>query len=244
MQQKDRASRRVLVGVAALGAAAFASGLLAQQPREPAARDLPDYGFEQLERRLMGPQAPGPFRQPLFRVDGMLGHDVRGAQGEDLGWIEDVVLDAQAGAARYLVIGRGGFLGIGAEYHAVPWAAAQLQLGDHTARDPLHAAIDERTLLASPPIDPQRLATDPATFQQIDRHYAAAAGAPPPHAPAAAPDYFRALDLDGDGTITREEVQTAMALARRLERAFDRVDQAGDGVIHPEEFAAFEERGI
>ena len=58
-----------------------------------------------------------------FRSDELLGADVRSPLNVALGSIDDVVTNSQTGEIAYLVIARGGWLGIGAHYVAVPWGA-------------------------------------------------------------------------------------------------------------------------
>lgn len=62
-------------------------------------------------------------RQPMHavRASKLIGMDVKNRQGEDLGEIEDVVLDTHAGDVRYVVLSFGGFLDIGDKYFALPW---------------------------------------------------------------------------------------------------------------------------
>ena len=43
------------------------------------------------------------------------------AKNEDLGKIEDVVVDAGSGRIAYAVLSFGGFLGMGDKYFAIPW---------------------------------------------------------------------------------------------------------------------------
>ena len=42
--------------------------------------------------------------------------------GENIGEIQDVMLDKATGKVGYAVMSFGGFLGIGADYHPLPWA--------------------------------------------------------------------------------------------------------------------------
>ncbi len=42
-------------------------------------------------------------------------------QGEDIGNVEEVVIDQVDGRAIYFVLSFGGFLGLGAKLYAVPW---------------------------------------------------------------------------------------------------------------------------
>lgn len=56
-------------------------------------------------------------------MDDITGTEVRNARDERLGSIHDVVADPQSGQITHLIVARGGFLGLGAEYAVVPWEA-------------------------------------------------------------------------------------------------------------------------
>lgn len=55
------------------------------------------------------------------RVERLLGKTVVGSDGEDIGEVEDVILDAQSGGAKQLVVSSGGFLGIGEKQIAIEY---------------------------------------------------------------------------------------------------------------------------
>lgn len=58
------------------------------------------------------------------RASKMIGTDVRNRQGQKIGDVKDVVLDAN-GQIAYTVVSTGGFLGVGDRLHAIPWTALQ-----------------------------------------------------------------------------------------------------------------------
>jgi sporulation protein YlmC with PRC-barrel domain len=55
-----------------------------------------------------------------LRAKSILGARVRNYQGEDLGTVEDFVLDLKSGKISYIVLSFGGILGIGDKWFAVP----------------------------------------------------------------------------------------------------------------------------
>jgi sporulation protein YlmC with PRC-barrel domain len=54
------------------------------------------------------------------------GDSVKNSAGEDLGRIEDLVIDMESGRVNYAVLSFGGFLGVGGKLFAVPWEALEL----------------------------------------------------------------------------------------------------------------------
>lgn len=71
---------------------------------------------------------PADERSSKLRIDQILESDLRNMQDEYLGDVEDVVLGDQG--VRYVVISRGGFLGMGEEQVAVPWDKLRVTEGE------------------------------------------------------------------------------------------------------------------
>ncbi|HEX4439762.1 MAG TPA: PRC-barrel domain-containing protein [Thermoanaerobaculia bacterium] len=53
------------------------------------------------------------------------GDSVRNSSGEDLGRIEDLVIDLATGRVNYAVLSFGAFLGVSGRLFAVPWEALE-----------------------------------------------------------------------------------------------------------------------
>ena len=66
---------------------------------------------------------PGP---DLMGAGSLIGNDVANKQGEDIGKINEIMLDMRTGQVRYAVLSFGGFLGMGGKLFATPWSALTL----------------------------------------------------------------------------------------------------------------------
>jgi uncharacterized protein YrrD len=62
----------------------------------------------------------------------LTGDNVVNAAGEDLGRIQDIMLDTPTGRVAYAVLSFGGFLGMGDKLFAIPWD--QLSLDEENKR--------------------------------------------------------------------------------------------------------------
>jgi len=61
----------------------------------------------------------------------LAGDQVRNSAGEDLGKIEEIMIDIPSGRVAYAVLSFGGFLGIGDKLFAIPWTALTVDEGEH-----------------------------------------------------------------------------------------------------------------
>jgi hypothetical protein len=57
----------------------------------------------------------------LISAEKVQGTPVYNTQGESLGELEDVMIDKRSGKIAYAVMSFGGFLGVGNDYHPLPW---------------------------------------------------------------------------------------------------------------------------
>jgi hypothetical protein len=100
------------------------------------------------------PGPPGPtYLEPLYagEVTGVLGKDVVGPNGEELGLITDIIVDRD-GRPRAAVIDFGGFLGVGSRKVAVDW---NLLSFDTEKRDRAAVlALSRREIKAAPEYRP------------------------------------------------------------------------------------------
>jgi sporulation protein YlmC with PRC-barrel domain len=110
----------------------------------------------------------------LPRTSKLVGADVENMQGEDLGQIEDIVLDPQDGRVAYAVLSFGGFLGLGEKYFAIPWSALTAKAGEDNT---LVLNVDKEKLKNAPGFDKNSWPNmaDRTWGQQIHSYY----GVPP-----------------------------------------------------------------
>ncbi len=69
-------------------------------------------------------QAPGAFTVVVKKS--ILGAKVINTAQEDLGKIEDLVIDARNSRVAYAILSFGGVLGLGDKHFAIPWEASDI----------------------------------------------------------------------------------------------------------------------
>jgi sporulation protein YlmC with PRC-barrel domain len=79
----------------------------------------------------------------------LTGHKVQNTAGEDLGKIDDLILDERSGHVLYAVLSIGGFLGIKSRLVAVPWKRLRLKGNQKT----FILSVDKETLRQAPYFD-------------------------------------------------------------------------------------------
>jgi hypothetical protein len=91
----------------------------------------------------------------LIASDKVQGTNVYNATGDSLGAIHDVMIDKPSGKVAYAIMSFGGFLGMGNQYHPLPWSVLKYDtnLGGYVVN------LDKRQLEGAPAYD---VGTEPA----------------------------------------------------------------------------------
>jgi sporulation protein YlmC with PRC-barrel domain len=93
------------------------------------------------------------------------GHTVRDHNGEDIGKVEDLLIDTDAGKVRFLRVEHGGILGFGATPSFVPVDAVR-QVTD----DEVHLARSREDIAGAPRYDPDLVDQQPY-YDSLYGHY-------------------------------------------------------------------------
>jgi sporulation protein YlmC with PRC-barrel domain len=115
------------------------NGALEARPGTPMAgpaQDLQHLFFEDEAVRIAG----------MHRANELVGQSVVSREGDNLGTIDDLAI-SDNGQVEYIVLSRGGFLGLGAELLPIPWEAAALQWD---AEGQLTAGLTEQQIQGAP----------------------------------------------------------------------------------------------
>jgi sporulation protein YlmC with PRC-barrel domain len=107
--------------------------------------------------------------QRVLAASTLTGDRVRNNAGEDLGKIEEIMLDIHSGRIAYAVLSFGGFLGMGNKLFAVPWHSLRVDLENHE----FVLDVSRETLENAPGFDKDDWPdmADPDWGAQIHRHY-------------------------------------------------------------------------
>ena len=75
---------------------------------------------------VQGAKNPATNYPALVTASEIKGTHVKNLQNQDLGEVEEVLIEPDSGQVRFVILEVGGFLGLGATKVAVPWTAFQL----------------------------------------------------------------------------------------------------------------------
>src|SRR5579884_1025973 len=79
----------------------------------------------------------------------LAGDSVKNSAGEDLGKIDEIMIDIPSGRIAYAVLSFGGFLGMGDKLFAVPWSALKVDEDEKC----FILNVDKRTIEEAPGFD-------------------------------------------------------------------------------------------
>ncbi len=109
------------------------------------------------------------YSKPLLSASTISGDKVKNPKGENLGNVEDLMLNTESGRIEYAVLSFGGFLNIGDKYFAVPWQALSLD----TQNECFVLNVDKKQLENAPGFDKNNWPdmADPSFRSKIHSHY-------------------------------------------------------------------------
>ena len=111
-----------------------------------------------------------PYGEPrVRRASSITGSGVKNPRGDDLGKIEDLMIDEPNGRIAYVVLAYGGFLGMGDKFFAIPWEALMARSQDGS----FVLDLDESILKNAPGFDKDHWPTtaDTAWLSSVYTHY-------------------------------------------------------------------------
>lgn len=122
------------------------------------------------ESKIKQTNSEKQFRRVLSA--GTLGGDhVRNTAGEDIGKVDEIMIDIPSGRVAYVVVSYGGFLGMGNKLFAVPWSAFTVDEDEKC----FILDVDKRTLETAPGFDKDEWPdmSDATWGSEVYRHYGA-----------------------------------------------------------------------
>ncbi|MFG0333812.1 MAG: PRC-barrel domain-containing protein [Maioricimonas sp. JB049] len=124
----------MIPGAIALGVCAMIVGSIAQAEKDDLPKDNKDRTQQRTTieaRKPAGIRSAGRLDDKLsganIRASQLIGMNIQNSQGEGLGEVNDIVIDAGNGRVRYAAVTYGGFLGLGNKMFAVPFGAFEVR---------------------------------------------------------------------------------------------------------------------
>ena len=99
----------------------------------------------------------------------LTGDRVRNKSDEDLGKVEEIMIDVETGNVAYVVLSYGGILGMGTKLFAVPWDAFELSEEEHE----FILDVSKEKLDRAPGFDKNNWpeSGDPQFYEDTDRYW-------------------------------------------------------------------------
>ena len=85
----------------------------------------------------------------VLSASSLIGDEVKNLAGEDLGKVEELMIDLHEGRISYAVLTFGGFFGLGDKFFAIPWGLLKVDTDEKCFR----FNIDKEVLEAAPGFD-------------------------------------------------------------------------------------------
>lgn len=82
----------------------------------------------------------------IVKASEVIGYSVQNLEGQELGKIEELVIDPQSGQVVYAALSTGGFLGMGDKLFAIPWETMKLM----PEKQSFSVDVTKETLEAAP----------------------------------------------------------------------------------------------
>lgn len=152
------------------GSTLIASGIAAAEPPKAADRSADPNTGERIQATAEN-SGDKILVARTFRASKLSGLNVRNMQGEELGEINDFVIDLKTGKVQYAAMSVGGLLGIGDKLFAVPFSKLKFDHG----QDEMYFVLDmpKEKIAAAPGFDQNDWPdfADPNWTDRIEKHY-------------------------------------------------------------------------
>ena len=106
---------------------------------------------------------------PLIPISKVHGVEVFDVDGDKIGEIEDVVLHKLSGRVAYALLSWGGFMGVGEQYHPLPWSA----LTYDPERGGYVVPLDKEQLRGAPAVPREEARQDGGWRERVHQHFQA-----------------------------------------------------------------------
>jgi sporulation protein YlmC with PRC-barrel domain len=108
-----------------------------------------------------------------FRASQLIDCKITNARGDSLGGVQDIVLANDNRSIAYVVVGFGGFLGMGEKFFAMPWRLIKATRSTMDTEPRMTLNVDQEVLEAAPGFDKDKWPdmADKTWSRQVDDFY-------------------------------------------------------------------------
>lgn len=142
---KTRTLKHILMTIAA---AFCAQTLVAQQSGQTdQTQPQPGYRRHTADQTSASSDQTSASSKQTIRLSKLRGAEVKSKSGEDLGKLQDFVLDRQTGQIKFAIVGRGVITGAAEKSHPIPWQALTIN-----SEKEVTANVDKQKLQSAPTV--------------------------------------------------------------------------------------------